>query len=107
MLCKNGSECESNHYAGTWSTIYDQSFKVELDNGLRFLANFKYVLKPEISEDPLKDGLQEFNTLKTGDYNKFLSKCDNTMVGFVQTMPKISTEKYSMKNHKVSCFYGE
>ena len=37
---------ESKHIAGNWSDIYDQSFKVELDNGLRFLANFKYSVKP-------------------------------------------------------------
>lgn len=45
-FCKGGKECESKHIAGNWSDIYDQSFKVELDNGLRFLANFKYSVKP-------------------------------------------------------------
>jgi hypothetical protein len=29
------------------------------------------------------------------------------MVGFVQTMPKLSSETYTMNHHKVSCFWGE
>ena len=45
-FCKNGKECDAKHISGNWSDIYDQSFKVELDNGLRFLANFKYSVKP-------------------------------------------------------------
>lgn len=50
---------------------------------MRFLTNFKYSVKQQISEDPTKDGADEFNSLKTGDYNKFDSQCDKTMVGFV------------------------
>jgi hypothetical protein len=45
---------------GTWSTIYDQAFKIELENGLRFLANFKYTIKPNISSDPINDGFNKF-----------------------------------------------
>ena len=78
-----------------------------MDNGLRFLANFKYSVKPTISEDPTKDGADEFISLKTGDYNKFDTQCDKTMVGFVQTMPKITGNSFTMQNHKVQCFYGE
>jgi hypothetical protein len=70
-FCKNGKECNSKHIQGSWSDIYDQSFKVELENGIRFLANFKYSVKPQISEDPTKDGAEEFISLKTGDYIKF------------------------------------
>jgi len=44
----------------------------------------------------LKDGASEFSQLKSGDYEKFESSCDKTMVGFVQTMPKLSSEQYSM-----------
>jgi hypothetical protein len=29
------------------------------------------------------------------------------MVGFVQTMPKLSSEVYTMTEHKISCFWGE
>ncbi len=68
---------------GTWSTIYDQAFKIELENGLRFLANFKYTIKPNISSDPINDGYNKFVQVKSGDYGKFDSQCDKTMVGFV------------------------
>ena len=100
--CPKGGECETNKIAGTWSPIYDQAFKIELKNGLRFLANFKYTVKPEISKEPTKDGSDEFQSLKTGDYNKFDTHCDKTMVGFVQTMPSIKTnETYTMNNHRI------
>jgi len=73
ILCKNGEEgtCAKEHLQGTWSTIYDQSFKIELENGLRFLANFKYSVKPNISLTPSRDGEEKFEQLKTGDYGKF------------------------------------
>jgi hypothetical protein len=45
-FCKGGVKCEETHVAGSWSNIYDQSFKVELENGLRFISNFKYSVKP-------------------------------------------------------------
>ena len=96
VFCENGKNCQDKHISGNWSPVYDQSFKVELDNGLRFLANFKYSVKPTISEDPTKDGADEFISLKTGDYNKFDTQCDKTMVGFVQTMPKITGNAFTM-----------
>jgi hypothetical protein len=71
------------------------------------LANFKYKVKPTISKDPTSDGADEFLSLKTGDYNKFDSHCDKTMVGFVQDIPKIKNEKHSMAQHKITCFWGE
>jgi len=52
ILCKDGVNCAQEHLTGTWSTIYDQAFKIELDNGLRFLANFKYTIKSDISAFP-------------------------------------------------------
>lgn len=45
---------------GTWSTIYDQAFRVELENGMRFSANFRYNIIPELSKNPLVDGSQKF-----------------------------------------------
>jgi len=33
--------------------------------------------------DPTKDGAEEFGQLKTGDYAKFDTSCDKSMVGFV------------------------
>lgn len=107
ILCKDGVKCAQEHMTGTWSTIYDQSFKIELENGMRFLANFKYTIKPEISALPQQDGFNQFDSVKTGDYGKFDSQCDKTMVGFVQTIPTTSKEKYSMTQHKVVCFYAE
>lgn len=94
ILCKNGEEgtCAKDHLQGTWSTIYDQSFKIELENGLRFLANFKYSVKPDISQHPYTEGADKFEQLKTGDYGKFDSQCDQTMIGFVQTVPSVSKE---------------
>jgi hypothetical protein len=92
VFCKDGGPCSDQHFTGTWSTIYDQSFKIELENGLRFLANFKYTVKPEISKEPEGDKFKNFAQLKTGDYGKFDSQCDKTMVGFVQTVPTTSKE---------------
>ncbi len=37
-----------------------RSFKVELENGLRFLANFQYSVKASVSKDPTKDSVGEF-----------------------------------------------
>ena len=57
--------------------------KIELENGLRFLANFRYSIKENVSKDPLTEDDAKFADLKTGDYDKFNSECDQTMVGFV------------------------
>jgi hypothetical protein len=89
-FCPGGKDCSEQKILGTWSTIYDQAFKVELATGIRFLANFKYAVKPTISKEPTTDGAEEFVSLKTGDYNKFNSHCDKTMVGFVQGIPKVT-----------------
>ena len=80
---------------------------VELDNGMRFLNNFKYTVKTDISKNPQNESPSKFMSFKTGDYKYFDSHCDETMVGFVQTMPLLSKEQYSMTNHKVVCFYGK
>ena len=107
-FCKGGTACEEKHVSGNWSNIYDQSFKVELDNGLRFISNFKYSVKPQISEDPTKDGANEFISLKTGDYNKFDTQCDKTMVGFVQKMAsKNKDAPGSYEKHEIQCFWGQ
>lgn len=107
VFCEGGKDCAKEHIAGNWSPIYDQSFKIELENGIRFVTNFKYSLKSEISKDPLKDDVDKFSGVKAGDYGKFDSHCDQTMVGFVQTVPSISKERYGMSDHKIKCFYGE
>lgn len=107
VLCKDGVTCATEHVGGTWSTIYDQSFKIELDNGIRFVSNFKYSVDPHISALPQKDSLEKFEDIKTGDYNKFDSQCDKTMVGFVQAIPHLSKEKYGLADHKIQCFFAE
>jgi len=52
ILCKDGANCATEHITGTWSPVYDQAFTVELENGLRFLANFKYNIKGNVSKNP-------------------------------------------------------
>jgi hypothetical protein len=65
--------------------FYDQAFKVELNNGLRFITNYRYSVKEYVSSDPLQDAekLSKNKDLDTDDYDKFYSECDRTMIGFV------------------------
>lgn len=81
-FCKGGKDCESSPISGMWSPIYDQSMNVELENGLRFIINFKYTLKNQ-HKDPSTQSSDSFSELKTGDYDKFNSICNETMIGFV------------------------
>ena len=59
---------------------------------MRFLANYRYDIKSDISKDPLKDvlssGIGKFSAIETGDYDKLDSLCQQTMVGFVQNIPQ-------------------
>lgn len=107
QFCKGGKDCLKETVAGTWSPVYDQSFVVELENGLRFLSNFKYTLKSDISKDPVHELFSKFEELKSGDYGKFDSKCDQTMVGFVQQIPSSTNTSYSLTQHFVQCFYAK
>ena len=110
--CESGSQCDkpdpakSTIIKGKWTTVYDQALKVELENGLRFLSNFRYNAKETLTKDPLKDELLGFVSLSTGDYGSFDSDCGKTMVGFVQSIPSITGEKYTMTEHKAQCFVG-
>ena len=100
-----GGECKASdgeEIAGTWVAFYDQAFKVELDNGQRFLANYRYSVKEYVISDPLKSGAKAIKNVETDDYDKFYSQCDRTMVGFVQDKGQSST----LKAHAVDCFYG-
>lgn len=62
-------------------------------------------MKPELSKDPFvsagKAGISAFGSIESGDYDKFNSKCDETMVGFVQ---QSGSKSSSMAQHKVTCF---
>mmetsp|Transcript_4265 Transcript_4265/g.6272 ORF Transcript_4265/g.6272 Transcript_4265/m.6272 type:complete len:100 (-) Transcript_4265:307-606(-) len=93
-VCESLSKC-SGSLSGKWFSFYDQAFKVDLDNGMRFITNYKYALKEYVDSDPLKDGIKKLAELDTDDYDKFYSICDKTMVGFVQQRGSPST----MDNH--------
>ena len=49
VLCKDGGKCGTEIINGHWTAIYDQAFNIELDNGMRFLANYRYDIKNDIS----------------------------------------------------------
>ena len=53
VLCENDGKCSSEVIKGKWTSIYDQAFNVELDNGMRFVANFRYDIKSSLSKDPV------------------------------------------------------
>lgn len=107
-FCKSESDCDkSNVINGKWTTVYDQALKVELENGLRFVSNFRYNVKKSISANPLEDGGGRFGDLHTGDYDNFDSECDKTMVGFVQSIPSVTGEVGTLTNHKAVCFHGK
>tara|TARA_B110000305_G_C18881154_1_gene377607 strand:+ start:218 stop:415 length:198 start_codon:yes stop_codon:yes gene_type:complete len=57
---------------------------VELDNGKRFITNFRYNLKESYLKDPLTGDLSKLNELSTGSEEAFDSECHSTMVGYVQ-----------------------
>ena len=58
---------------GKWSPIYDQAMVVHLENGQKFVTNFRYNLK---GGDPLQSATTKYSSIKSGDYDKFDSKCD-------------------------------
>jgi len=78
---------------------------------MRFIVNFRYNIKPQISKDPfqeaIKEGVSHFGQIESGDYDKFDSDCSKTMVGFVQNVPSKTGQTFSMQNHQVQCFYGK
>lgn len=51
--------------------IYDQAFVIELENGIRFISNFRYNMKETISKDPFEEakqnGITKFATIESGD----------------------------------------
>jgi hypothetical protein len=76
-FCASVAECDKSKLVkGRWSTIYDQAFKVELENGQRFISNFRYNAKPTFSPDPLTDSQLALADIHTRAYDSFDSKCD-------------------------------
>lgn len=113
MECSNkpkdkGEACDSKTIVGgKWSPIYSQALLVELDNGKRFISNFRYNLKDSVVKNPLEDDITKLGELSTGSEEAFDSDCSSTMIGYVQDdfmSTKTSTE--SMKNFKATCFFG-
>lgn len=77
---------------------------MQLSNGMRFIANYKYNIKPVTlnAVGDLYTGKGDFakipNTFEAG--KGFDSDCSKTMVGFLTSAPS------TMREHKVSCYYG-
>ena len=57
---KCSPECTSEVVTGSWSPIYTQLLHVQLDNGMRFISNFRYNLKEEVSPNPLEEDYHKF-----------------------------------------------
>ena len=107
MQCSSSNDCgKATKIKGKWSPIYAQAMMVELENGMRFVTNFRYNLKPDISPNPTTevrdDKLEFIQALGPDSTEAFQSQCDATMVGHV--MVKDSND--SMKAHRAQCFYG-
>jgi hypothetical protein len=84
---------------------------VHLDNDLRFMANFRYELKgnvtkgqhPSAFSSPKLEAALKGNNQETSSKFNFNSICDKTMIGFVHDTKKNS----SLAEHEVTCFYAE
>ena len=56
IQCSSETDCgKAEKIRGKWSPIYAQAMMVELENGMRFVTNFRYNLKASISPDPSKE----------------------------------------------------
>ena len=78
---------------------------VDLENSLKFHANFKYELLPKVTMNPTKDYNKLAKIVVDASKSKplFQSVCDQTMIGHVHNM----SEQSSMAEHKVECFYAK
>jgi len=59
--------------------VNDQGMFVELDNGNRYVVNFRY----DVKEGDTSMGEGKFEGLSSHDYSQTNMVCDKTMVGFV------------------------
>lgn len=108
-FCKNGDtkKCDTA-IQGTWLNYYDQAMMVELENNLRFTANFKYTIKSNITTDPSAEYKKVEKLIRKLDIEggsqkyQFESHCDQTMIGFLHN----TSEPSSFEQHPVTCFYG-
>lgn len=79
---------------------------VQLENNLRFLANFKYEIKKNVTTDPVHaqvDFQKLIPDIESSAKYQFNSICNETMVGFVQNLNKSG----SLTEHPVTCFFAE
>lgn len=112
VVCKGGDKanCSQQVIKGKWTAIYDQALNIELENGMRFVANLRYNIKKSITDDPFTEaqqkGTDQWAQIETGDYDKFDSQCDSTMVGFIHNLPEITGQTFTLQNHQVQCFFG-
>lgn len=70
---------------------------VELENGLRFITNFRYNVKESIAPSLAEMSNDQMEMLKSGEQKLFDSICDQTMVGSVLLM---DNAKDDMKNFR-------
>lgn len=95
-FCKDGKTCEHAEIQGKWTPVYAQSLVVELDNGLRFITNFRYNHKKAQSAAQVE-----------GSGEKPSAQCNQTMVGIVQHIPGANgSSADGMRNFSAQCFYG-
>ena len=79
---------------------------MELQNELRFVANFKYSLKTNVTSDPQHFSYKMLSKLipdtDTASKAQFDSICNSTMVGFMFD----KKQKGTLAEHPVTCFYA-
>ena len=114
MECSNKPKSKSDAcnsksmVTGKWSPIYSQALLVELDNGKRFLSNFRYNLKDSFLANPLSGDISKLADLSTGSEEAFDSQCSETMVGYVQNdFMNTGKSSESMKSFTATCFHGQ
>ena len=79
---------------------------MELENDLRFVANFKYSLKTNVTTDPQHFSMKKLAKLipdtDAASKAQFDSICNATMVGFMFDKKM----KGTLTEHPVTCFYA-
>lgn len=103
-FCPNGKldQCDNKKVHGSWQTMMGTELIVYLENGLRFVASFRYELRKEKVNGvpPYRDGMKYENLHQPDDS---CSVCNQTMVGWVQN----TLQKGSMEHHPVTCFFAQ
>lgn len=95
--------CDDSKIKGSWQTYYDQSLMIQLENNLRFVANFRYELKANITAEPSKVANMQTVYPNIQEKYNYKSVCNQTMIGFMQNLNTSGT----MYEHQLTCFYAE